>query len=145
MSAAQLELFPQSAGKSLRLISFDINSIDQSSLISVFVRMKTRVVVDMRARPVFDAPRFSHSEFLNYMYTHRIEYIQFNLVKNRMNRNEYTLFDLLEKRRLAYKAYYGSMVVIRDSGPEAVLQVQQLRGLLRRFGVSYIDILPTSF
>lgn len=144
MSAAQLELFPQNAGKSLRLIVLDIDDLDQSKLISVFVRMRTRVLIDMRLRPVFDSPKFRHSELLYYMYERRIDYIQFNLEKNRVNRNEYTLFDLLNKRRLAYKSYYGSMVVIRDSGADAMLQVHQLRTILRRFGVSYIDILPNS-
>lgn len=73
----QLELF-DSVKAYANLIAFiDITDFDQNQFLDIIAKNSVKSILDIRPRPVFRRPKFSHGEMSEYFEWNRINYFEY--------------------------------------------------------------------
>jgi hypothetical protein len=73
----QLGLFNWRDTGSGRISFFDIQELTEKTLLEVVARNSVRSLFDLRAKPIFEKPRFNHKAVVSYLYRHDVRYCEY--------------------------------------------------------------------
>lgn len=139
----QLDLFGQSGVGYARVAVIEPAIYNEDEFLAAIRRYNINLIIDVRARPIFDRPNYSHKRITSYFFERKIKYIDVvHLVHSSRADLEQIKKKLTTEIRIgeAGSDFFGLCLVDQQARDEGV--VSNFRSELRRQPSRVVEVHP---
>lgn len=141
----QMDLFDFQTRDTPRIILLDPDTTNQNELFTIIARNRFEAVLDLRLKPVFRKPSYSHKEITSHLYRNNIRYEEIALLVQKSNGRLSAMQKFLSECFGSLgqaSAHYTLCLADREANEAGI--VMQFRSILQRLNMAVVEMHPRS-